>query len=62
MPIEIHDSVYGQYFVRITSSNGKILASSETIKRKANAIKNANSIREQAKMAIVDKTKVRLKS
>lgn len=38
--IEIHNSKNGQFFVRYKAKNGKILSSSETLKTKANCIKN----------------------
>lgn len=57
MPIQIHDSVFGKFFVRITADNGRILASSEVFERKAGAIKNAEALKKQLKAPIQDKTK-----
>ena len=57
MPIQIHDSVFGKFFVRITADNGRILASSSKVfERKAGAIKNAEALKKQLKSPIQDKT------
>lgn len=44
MPIQIHKSVHGQFFVRVTAKNGRTITSSETLKTKKNAYKNANAL------------------
>lgn len=55
--IQIRDSVDGQFFCRIVSANGKILAHSETFKKKVTAENNAKALASLTKMKIVDKTK-----
>lgn len=44
MPIQIHKSVHGQYYTRVVAANGKTLTSSETLKQKKSAFKNAYSL------------------
>ena len=44
MPIQIHKSVHGQFFTRVVAANGKTITSSETLKQKKNAVKNAQAL------------------
>lgn len=57
MPVRIKKAKKGEVMVEIKSPNNKIVATTETYKKKQAAINAINAIKKEIKKPIIDKTK-----